>query len=86
MCASTKPGTTYLPPAWMTRDRVLAQAGDEAVADGHVGLEPLAGEDGEDPPALDDDVGELVAAGHREASREIHAGTVSPADPGGELH
>ena len=56
---------------------VLAEAGHEAVADGHVGLEPLAREDGEDLAALDDDVGELVAAGHRESSREFrHAGTV----------
>ncbi len=56
---------------------VLAEAGDEAVADRDVGLQPLAREDREDLAALDDDVGELVAARYREPSREIHAGTVS---------
>ncbi len=57
---------------------VLAEAGDEAVADRHVGLQPFPREDREDLAALDDDVGELVAARHRDASREIrHGGTVS---------
>ena len=59
---------------------VLAEPRHEAVADGDVGLKPLPREDRENLPALDDDVGELVAARHREPSREIrHAGTVSRA-------
>ena len=62
---------------------VLAEAGDVAVADGHIGLQPFPGEDGEDPPALDDGVGELVAACHRKPSREIHAGTVAAGGIGG---
>ena len=78
MCASTKPGTTCLPLGVDDLAAgVLAEAGDVAVADRDVGLQPLAREDREDLAALDDDVGELVAARHREPSREIHAGTVS---------
>jgi hypothetical protein len=51
----------------------------ESVADGDVGLEPLAREDGEDLAVLNDDVGELVAAGDREAPRQIsHAGDDKP--------
>ena len=50
---------------------VFAQAGDVAVADSHVGLEPFAGEDGEDAAALDDEIGGLVSAGDGYAAGEV---------------
>ena len=49
---------------------VRAEPGDEAVDDRHVGVEPLAREDGEHAPAADDEVGRLVAAGDGEATCE----------------
>ena len=58
-------------------DSALAEARDVAVTDRDLGVEPLAREDGEDPAALDDDVGELVAAGHGQPSGEIgHSPTI----------
>jgi hypothetical protein len=56
---------------------VVADAGDVAVADRHVAVEPLAGEDGEDASAADDEVGGLVAARHGDASRQAHRPTIS---------
>ena len=57
--------------------RVLAEAGDVAVADGDLGFEPLAREDGEDLRALDDDVGELVTARDGQAAGQIgHGATI----------
>src|SRR5262249_17774364 len=50
---------------------VVAQSGDDPVADGDVGVEPLAGEDGEHLAAADDEIGRLVAAPDRETAREI---------------
>src|SRR5213080_4555398 len=50
---------------------VLAEAGDPAVHDGYVHLQPLAGEDREHATAANDHVGGFVAAGDSEASGEI---------------
>ena len=71
MCASMKPGTTYLPAAsTISRAVVVAEPGDPAVDDRDVRLEPLAREHREHAPAADDDVGGLVAARDGEAPRE----------------
>ena len=55
-------------------DRLLAvvgaDAGDDAVHDRDVRLEPLAGEHGEDPAAADDEIRGRVAPGDGEASLE----------------
>ncbi len=57
---------------------VLAEARDVAVADGDVHVEPLAGEDGEDVAAADDEVGGLVAARNGDTPSEIaHNPTMS---------
>ena len=53
---------------------VLTDAGDPAVAHGHVGLEPLAGVHRQHPAAAHDQVGRLVAACHRQPSREVGHG------------
>ena len=53
---------------------VLAEAGDEAVDDRDVSVEPLAREGREDAAAADHEVGGLVAAGDREPSREPATG------------
>ena len=53
------------------RPFVVAEARDVAVADGDVGLEPLAREDREHAAALDDEVGRLVPACDRYAAGEI---------------
>ena len=55
---------------------VRSDAGDRPVHDRDVGLEPLAREDGEHPPAAHDEVGGLVAPGDRESALELrrHAG------------
>ncbi len=58
--------------------RVAAEPGDVALADRDVGLEPLACEGGEDLAALDDDVGELVAARDRQPPGQIwHGATIT---------
>ena len=49
---------------------VPPDARDHAVDDGHVGVEPFAREDREHPPAADDEIGGLVAAGDGETARE----------------
>ena len=56
---------------------VLAQAGDESVADRHVDVEPLPREDRQDTPAADDEVGGLVAAGDGDPAGEAHRPTMS---------
>src|SRR5438105_2314919 len=54
---------------------VLPEPGDPAVCNGHVDVEPLACEHGQDTSAADDDVGGLVATGDGEAAGEVlHAG------------
>ena len=50
---------------------IVAEAGDVAVDDRHVRLEPLAREDREHAPAANDELGGLVAAGHGEPSCEV---------------
>ena len=61
---------------------VVAEAGDEAVDDGDVGLEPLAREDREHAAAAKHEVGRLVAAGDGEAAGEIgHAATITDYAP-----
>ena len=46
---------------------------------GDVGVEPFAREDREDLSALDDEVGRLVPASHRETSLEpVHRGQRNP--------
>ncbi len=50
---------------------VRAEPGDDAVADGHVDVQPLAGEHAENAAAAHDQVGRLVAPGHREAAGQI---------------
>ena len=50
---------------------VVAEAGNEAVGDRDVRLEPLAREHGEHAPAAENEVGALVAAGDREPAGEI---------------
>ena len=52
------------------RALVVAEAGDVAVDDRDVGVEPLAREDREDAAAADDEVGGLVAARDREPARK----------------
>ena len=50
---------------------VGAEAGDDAVADRDVDVEPLAREDAEDAAAAHDEVGRLVAPRHREPAPQI---------------
>jgi CO/xanthine dehydrogenase FAD-binding subunit len=50
---------------------VVAQAGHVAVRDGHVHVEPLAGEDREDTAAADDEICWLVPTGYGEAPGEV---------------
>ena len=71
MCASISPGTTYRPLASrVSRPSYVAESRDDAVDDRDVRLEPLAREHREDAPAPDDEVGGLVATGHREPTLE----------------
>ena len=56
---------------------VLPDAGDPAVAHGHVGLQPLAGVHRQHPAAPHDQVGGLVAACHRQPSGEVGHGRAS---------
>lgn len=50
------------------RALVLAEAGDDAVADRDVDVEPFAREDAEDATAPDDEIGRLVTARDGEAA------------------
>jgi hypothetical protein len=50
---------------------VLAEPGDPAVHDRHVGLEPLAREDREHAAAAHDEVGGLVSTGDGETAGEV---------------
>ena len=50
---------------------VVAQPGDDAVADRDVGVEPLAREHGEDAAAADDEVGRLVSARYRDTALQL---------------
>ncbi len=69
-CASTKPGTTYRPVASsVSTALVAADAGDDAVYDRDVSVQPLARERREDAAAADHEVGGLVASRDRESSR-----------------
>ena len=54
------------------RALVLAEPRDDSVHDRDVHVEPLAREDGEDAPAVDDEVGGLVPTGDGEAAGELH--------------
>ena len=56
---------------------VVAQARDVAVADGDVGLEPLAREDREHAAALDDEIGGLVPSCDCDAAGEIRHSAMS---------
>src|SRR5439155_8639974 len=57
---------------------VLAEAGDVAVADRYVDVEPLAGEPGPGATAAEDAVGRLVAASYGNATREaIHRASLA---------
>ena len=49
---------------------VRADPGDHSVGDRDVGVEPFSRERGEDPAAMDDDVGRLVPAGDCQPSRQ----------------
>jgi hypothetical protein len=55
---------------------VRAEPRDDAVADRHVDVQPLAREDGEDAAAADDQVGRLVAARDGEAPLQDFEGRV----------
>ena len=50
---------------------VVAEPGDEPVGDGHVDLEPLLREDGEDTPSADDEIGRLVPARDRQTALQL---------------
>ena len=50
---------------------VGAEPGDDAVADRHVGVQPLPGEDAEDAAAADDEIGRLVPSRHRQPAPQI---------------
>ena len=52
---------------------VAPEAGDPAVDHGDVALEPLAGEDRQHPPARDDEIRRLVAAGDGDPAREVRS-------------
>src|SRR6266852_2038717 len=57
---------------------VLAEAGDVAAGDRHVGLQPLAREHREHAPAPEHEVGGLVPAGNRESAGEVgHRSTIN---------
>ena len=72
MWASMKPGTTKAPSASRVSCALVgAEPGDDAVADRHVGVEPLAREDAEDAAAADDEVGGLVTPRHGQAPPQI---------------
>ncbi len=72
MCASTKPGDEVAAGGVERLGAlVVAEAGDEAVRDRDVAVEPLAREDREHPAAADDEIGGLVAAGDGEPAREV---------------
>ena len=69
MCASMNPGTTQRPVASITsRPSYVAEPGDVPVDDGDVRRQPFAREDREHATAADDEVGRLVAAGHRQTA------------------
>ena len=71
-CASMKPGTRYGPARVEPLAAVVrADAGDPPVGDGHVAVEPLARERGEDLRALDHEVGLGVAAGDGDQVRQV---------------
>src|SRR5213075_2744056 len=66
---------------------VVAQAGDPAVCDRDVDVQPLAREDRQHASTADDDVGRLVAAGNGETAGEVvHAGGSYYPSRGGRAH
>src|SRR5436190_21546515 len=58
---------------------VLPEPGHEPVAEGDVGVQPLAGEDGEHAAAADDEVGRLAAPrdGDAPCEKGCHSPTMS---------
>ena len=74
------PGMTCFPLASSSSlTFVVAETCDDSVHDRDVDLEPFLREDGEHPPAANDEVGGIVPAGNGEpAAQLLHARSVIP--------